>query len=165
VDFHRRVACGIVAFDSWILNEDRTDENMSYFQATQTIYLIDHGRAFLNGNGKGHLAKHKDGLCVHWDNHVLAQDLKSLTDLPEWIDRINQIPEFYIRDSLLEASQHGLPYSDFDHCFEYLLARRERLLSLFRQYRNDAFPELQDSIIDPLAEPTEPMLDYCHLGI
>jgi hypothetical protein len=136
-----------------------------YFEPTQTIFLIDHEKAFLNGNGKQHLQKHENGLCVHWDNHCLAQDTRSLVDFDEWNDRINSLPEFFIHDTVMEAHLHGLPYDDIDYCTKFLIDRRAKLKSLFRQFKDDAFPELEPNIVDPFVEPPEPSIDYCHLGI
>ena len=44
-----RLACGIIVFDSWILNEDRWRNNISYDDTTEKTTIIDHGRAFYFG--------------------------------------------------------------------------------------------------------------------
>ena len=45
---HESLACGIVMFDSWIINEDRHSGNISYIEETGQTFLFDHGKAFMD---------------------------------------------------------------------------------------------------------------------
>ncbi len=59
-----RLTCGIVMFDSWILNEDRFPGNISYLDDTQQTFIFDHGRAFLGRNGRTYLDGQRDSIGI-----------------------------------------------------------------------------------------------------
>ena len=143
------LSCGIVMFDSWILNEDRWAGNISYIEETEQIFLIDHGRAFYDRAGKTFLESKRDHLCI--GNHCLADKITSLWAFDEWHKRMMGIPSSYIKDSVELAVSVGLPDSEADFCVEYLLNRRERLPQIFLRERNTAFPNLDEGLLDPLA--------------
>lgn len=145
-----RLACGIMMFDSWILNEDRWSANVSYFDDTGQTFLFDHGRAFLDTSGRTFLTHNRDKIGIGCD-HCLADRIKSLWCFDEWYERMVSIPESYIRDSVELASAVGLPKSDVEFCTHYLIDRRSRLRNIFLANRDATFPNLDEGLLDPLA--------------
>ena len=143
------LACGIVMFDSWIINEDRHVGNISYIDETRTTYLIDHGRAFLDRNGRAYLQAQENQLGI--GEHCLADRLRSLWAFEDWHKTLMGIPAVYIRQSVLLAAAVGLPENDVEFCVQFLLDRRERLPTIFREHRKAAFPNLDEGLLDPLA--------------
>jgi hypothetical protein len=146
---NERLACGIVMFDSWILNEDRHVGNISYIDETRSTYLIDHGRAFMDQTGQSYLQSQKDSLGI--GDHCLADRIKSLWAFDEWHETMMGIPATFIKQSVSPAAAVGLPESDVDFCAQFLLDRRERLPWIFRERRKMAFPNLDEGLLDPLA--------------
>jgi hypothetical protein len=68
---NEKLACGIIAFDSWILNQDRFDKNISYDAGRERTYIFDHGRAFGAGQ-KQLLEKNVNNIGI--GSHCLAGD-------------------------------------------------------------------------------------------
>jgi hypothetical protein len=143
-----RLTCGIVMFDSWILNEDRCSVNISYFDDTKQTFIFDHGRAFLDKTGRAFLEANKNEICI--GEHCLAERIKSLWSFDDWHRTMLSIPEHYIRDSVEMASTLGLPEEDIDFCTQYLIDRRNQLRELFIQHRKKTFPNLDEGLLDPL---------------
>ena len=143
------LACAIVMFDSWIVNEDRHVGNISYIDETQERFLIDHGRAFLDRTGRGYLESQEKQLGI--GDHCLADRIKSLWAFYDWHDVMMGIPSLYIRQSVALAATVGLPENDIEFCTQYLLDRRQRLPSIFLEHRHAAFPKLDEGLLDPLA--------------
>jgi hypothetical protein len=143
------LACGIVMFDSWILNEDRHVGNISYIDETRSTYLIDHGRAFLDRTGRSYLQSQQDNLAI--GDHCLADRITSLWAFDEWHKTMMGIPATFIKQSVSLAATIGLPESDVGFCTQYLLDRRERLPWIFSEHHKTAFPNLNEGLLDPLA--------------
>jgi len=87
-------------------------------------------------------------ICI--GNHCLAQHVRSFWSFDEWHKRMMGIPESYIRDSVEIASSVGLREDDIGFCTDYLLDRRSRLGAIFQQHRHEAFPNLDEGLLDPL---------------
>jgi len=52
--------------------------------------------------------------------------------MKEWFDRINQVPEFFVKGVVGQAATVGLPNGAADACSGHLLARRAELLNLMK---------------------------------
>jgi hypothetical protein len=163
------LTCGIIVFDSWIVNEDRHEANLLYDRSTRMAYLIDHGTAFFFGatpdKAVAELESYRDKLVVNSRNHCLAAEATTLSDFNEWHRRVKGIPEYYIRESIDEAVELGLPAEHAAFCVDMLLERREHLKGLFLDGHQRAFPKLdkQGAIVDPPAPFTfeQGDFDYC----
>jgi hypothetical protein len=142
------LTCGIICFDSWILNEDRRGANILIRKSTGEVYLIDHGSAFYDKDGRTFLESKRDDICIGPD-HCLGTRVQSLFQFDEWHQRIRAIPEFFIRESVEQAVALGLPSCDVDYCANYLLERRDRLKDIFRAKRRDTLPKLDHGLFDP----------------
>lgn len=153
---NERLACGIVMFDSWVLNEDRHRSNIAYLDETDEVFLIDHGSAFFDKEGRRYLEANRNAICI--GDHCLATRLKTLWDFYDWHRRMLDIPVGYIRDTVELASEVGLPKCEIDFSVDYLVDRRGRLPFIFAQNKNRVFPNLDHGLFDPLAELP---IEYC----
>jgi hypothetical protein len=147
------LTCGIIVFDSWILNEDRTNKNIVYDDLTQQVQLIDHGRAFYDHCCPQYLKTVQNSICFDSTNHVLAEQVRTLQHFDEWHERIRLLPEYFIRDSLAQATNFGLPPDQIEYCLAFLMDRRERLKEIFKNNYKDAFPNLNDGLLNPFLDP------------
>jgi hypothetical protein len=143
---HPDLACGIVLFDIWIVNADRHRQNIAHDRTTDRVQIFDHSHAFF-GNGAAHLTATEDQLGI--GGHCLAGELRSLTGMRSWRDRILSVPEFYIRAVVEAAAEVGLPADQIGFCASYLLRRRSKLLDLVKQYRA-SFPKVEQRLWDEL---------------
>jgi hypothetical protein len=81
------LSCGVIVFDSWILNADRHDRNLAYLPTTNELQLFDHSHAFLPGlHGTSIFDYYDEKLPLEW--HCLAKEIRSLDAMPMWLDRI-----------------------------------------------------------------------------
>lgn len=165
------LTCGVIVFDSWIANEDRGRGNLLYDRDSGSMYLIDHGKAMFCGPSAEKAASElevlRDKLVVHHNNHCLARHVTTFRDFPEWHRRIKEIPEYFIRESVEESVEVGLPADRESYCVDYLLERRERLKALFSQGYKTAFPKLNKQTTLFIADSPIPFdfehgdFDYC----
>ena len=92
---NEKLACGIIAFDSWILNQDRWRRNISYLDGE--TFIFDHGRALFAGQRK-EIEKNRSKISI--GSHCLKDGLKSLAWFEFWHKRILMLPERFVRDSV-----------------------------------------------------------------
>ena len=126
-----QLAAGVLAFDTWILNNDRHTTNIAYYKAAKRLQIFDHSHAFFYGTTREdaakYLAQHKTtGLSYH----CLALAVSDTDSIKMWCDRIAQIPEFFIRETIKCTKELGLPGQDVDDCVNFLLERRKILYGL-----------------------------------
>jgi hypothetical protein len=128
---HPELANGILLFDCWILNEDRSASNIAYDPQNKIIKLFDHGDALLaHGDSKALLNDLKDRSYL--DHHCLASAIRKLNGMVEWNKKINLIPEFYIQETVQSARDLGLDETLASALTSFLLDRRKRLLDLLK---------------------------------
>ena len=145
----QRLACGILMFDSWIVNEDRARWNISYDRALRKAVVFDHGRAFFDHRGRTYLDSKRNDLCI---NEHCLKGIKSLWAFDEWHSRMLAIPDHYIRDSVDVAESFGLPTGEVLFATNFLLDRRLRLKEIFRETRHVALTRLEEGMFDPFTE-------------
>jgi hypothetical protein len=121
-----------VLFDIWIVNGDRHRQNIAYDITTDRVQMFDHSHAFF-ANGPAHLSAVEDQLGI--GGHCLVGEIRSLQGMRHWHDRIQSIPEFYIREIVTAAAEVGLPSDQVNFCTSYLLHRRDKLLDLVKRHR------------------------------
>jgi hypothetical protein len=147
---HPKLACGIVAFDIWVCNGDRHAKNIAFDQSTKRVNLFDHSHAFMHGaQGRKHLEGQAGSLGI-LPHHCLVPQIANGDHFGYWIDRIERIPEFYIRDSIRECMAIGMTSDDADFCTGFLLDRRTQLTTLL-DANKASFPKLQPSLIVAVA--------------
>lgn len=141
---HPGLACGILLFDSWILNHDRHDENVAYDSGTKRVQLFDHSHALLPGRFNRDWLEYNEELLGIGD-HCLKGEVVSLDGMQEWHDRIMAVPEYYIEAIVDSAVDVGLPRNEAESCKEFLFLRRERLLDLVSDHLQE-FPLVQPDL-------------------
>lgn len=126
---HPHLAAGIVCFDAWIINPDRHNGNLAFDKSTGRVSLFDHSHAFLHGQDpKAWLMQQEPTLGI--GGHCLASKLNDGRPTKEWVNRIKQVPEYFVRDLLRDAVEVGLTPDVADWAGEFLLARRDKLPAL-----------------------------------
>jgi hypothetical protein len=126
---HPWLAWGITLFDVWVLNGERHERSIAFDTIADQVQVFDHDWAFMVGDEpRARLERLRDSAGI--GRHCLAAELRDLTGLREWFDRIVSVPEFYIRSAVHEAATVGLASADVDFCIEFLLSRRNRLIEL-----------------------------------
>ncbi len=144
------MACGLVAFDAWVVNEDRHAGNISYDKNSHQVQAFDHSHALFRGtDGRQYLDSKRDQIALQ--SHCLPAEITTIDGLYEWIRRINEIPEFYIRGVIQSCVRLGLRQEWADFGVEFLLQRRRRLVSLFKQF-SSAFPKVPPAAWASLGE-------------
>lgn len=143
---HQQLAAGIVLFDIWIANNDRHNGNIAYDQTSDRVEIFDHSHVHFSDDSTALAAKATD-LAI--GSHCLASELLSLDGMVFWNDRIQAIPEFYIRATLDAAVEVGLPLDRVDPCLVFLLDRRTNLLDLVKTNRG-SFPKVNNGLFDTL---------------
>lgn len=138
------LAMGITIFDIWIVNDDRHRNNLDYDADSGKVQIFDHSHAFFHGgNPRQRLVENEQSLGI--GSHSVASRLRSLEGLSTWVQRINEIPEFYISEVVSSASELGLPPNDVEFCTKYLLDRRLRIQDLILA-NQEAFPSINPQL-------------------
>lgn len=124
---HPDFAAGVLVFDEWVMNPDRTDENIVWFPG-MTPYVIDHGEAVLtmrqqlsqpNGPYTRITASHS------FRGHVASEALV------KWIQKVNALSVDAIREPVAMArSWRLIDADDAENVVALLDTRRRALTSL-----------------------------------
>lgn len=126
---HPWLAWGITLFDVWVLNGERHERSIAFDTIADHVQVFDHDWAFMAGDeARGRLENLVDSTGI--GRHCLAAELRDSLGARDWFDRINAVPEFYIREAVRTAASVGLADDDVDFCTEYLLHRRSKLIEL-----------------------------------
>lgn len=141
---------GTILFDLWIVNQDRHESNISYLSSTNKMTIFDHGHALLCDN-PNRLQEIGENFCL--ERHCLVPYLLNFEGLREWLKRIKQVPEFYIRKVVESAVDVGLTEEQKDNCTDFLLQRRKSLkkilkdnIQYFKSFENDLIS--QSELVD-----------------
>ena len=130
------VVAGMVVFDCWVRNDDRSADNL-LFDPRLGVWLIDHEHCLAGRTGEsfGALERLTEAL-PNWSEfrHAdLDQDA-----LAFWITRIRSVPTTPIDQALDEARSRGLiTRPQQAELKRFLLARKERIDSLVRRFWDD----------------------------
>lgn len=143
------VVAGMLAFDSWIHNVDRTADNVM-FDPRLGIWLIDHENSLAEPDGRAfNSAKAADAARMPLSWHGFSSTPIDSDALHFWRSRIEILSRHVIERPLEEASQRGLlTKQQTTWILSYLLERRSQLRRLI--------PETQRAPKSPpLVSPTE----------
>ena len=142
-------SAGIVAFDVWIMNQDRHCRNLGYHSTSKRLQVFDHSRALMPfGSQRAFADQHRRNLGIG-NKHCLAPHLVDPLAFTQWIDRIQAVPQYYIVEVLKEAVNVGLRQHNVNYILDLLLERRTLLPQLLKENRN-SFPALQFGLGSPL---------------
>ena len=133
------LACGVILFDMWVCNGDRHAYNIAYDKTLRQVTLFDHSHALLHGqHGQNFLENLRSQPAI--GGHCLASQIKRVDGFGTWQDRINSVPEFYIREAVHQTVDLGLMTSELaQFATDYLLDRRKRLPELIQGHRAASF--------------------------
>lgn len=135
VSDNARLAAGVVAFDTWIANLDRHEDNLTYSRFGTSPVVFDHDRALFGAEPEGavdRLTRFLDeGLAGSCISQHLPDDAE--LDLVTWSDRIRNISHLQIRD----ICQHmvcdgGINQDTCEAAVRFLSHRKDRMAELLR---------------------------------
>ncbi|WP_155945621.1 hypothetical protein [Micromonospora sp. CNB394] len=123
-------ATGIIAFDQWILNNDRHDANLAYLP-NSGVAVFDHDMALIcnppSGDACGSL---ETGLEQTVKDHILARHLTTAEYFPEWCDRIKSVGKREIRRVVSTCQDANLIDRNVrDKLIDFLEHRQTRIQS------------------------------------
>ena len=144
------ISAGIVVFDAWIMNQDRHRRNLGHDTATHNLQVFDHSRALMRRDSQRDFANSQRNKLGIGRQHCLAPQVVDELHFAQWIDRINLIPVYYLREVLKDAVDVGLHPDNVTFFLELLLERRKLLPQLLNDNRNH-FPALQPALGGPQA--------------
>lgn len=131
VEDNPHTAAGVIAFDCWVGNPDRHQENIAYVRGEPKIPLtiFDHSHALLGnqvGIGIQQLNNTKDD---PWVLGFLPQHVTSSKEFRDWASRISAIPEKLIRDiCAMVVHEDGLTVDECAAVVDFLAHRKDRVL-------------------------------------
>ncbi len=134
VEDRPELAAALVAFDGWVANDDRHDQNIAYIRGKLPLVVYDHSHALV-GKGTAWLEQNLQAVVL---SKLLPDRLTRAADLEQSCQRISEIPEFQVRhicdsaaaDGMLTANEAGLVAN-------FLLGRKSKILDLLRQGHKD----------------------------
>lgn len=146
IEKYEELAWGIILFDIWVVNPDRHKKNISFNTLSGKIQIYDHSHAFMGASKdpKQQIETNKDSLGI--GRHCLAREVTCIDFAKKWADKIQAVPEFYIREVLASAKEVNLPDEVENFCVDNLLKRRKNLLTLIENNKG-TFPKLHISLV------------------
>ncbi len=143
---HLELCTGIILFDVLIANSDRHAGNIKVDDPNnpKEVNLFDHDRALFyiyENEGVQHLIKFKSQPFIR--NHCLKGSIGSFKYLHKWIQRIEQIPEWFIRDICENVKDLGITAEEKNQVVDFLLYRRDHIFDLLKQ-EEDEFIKIEN---------------------
>lgn len=152
----RKIACGIVLFDAWICNTDRHAKNLFYDSDEGRVFLFDHGAALLSYSGQENLQQNEDTIVIHPD---FANEVFDFGDFNDWYDKLLRIPDFAITSASINAQSVGVTEIEAHAVSRFLIRRRSKLWSIFKENVQGTFPKYQPSLFPVFGHHNDP-IDY-----
>ncbi len=157
------LSAGIILFDSWIMNRDRHNRNLALNTTNGKLQIFDHSHALLADTTdiSSWLDQNKDQICI--ENHCLVGAIDTPEHFSDWAQRIDSVPDFYIRETVLAAAGTTLGNSEANLIANHLVERKSKMLgfiannqTLFTKISDDSWlrensdhAESNDSAADP----------------
>jgi hypothetical protein len=128
------LAAGVVAFDCWIGNEDRHDDNLSYVHGLSPLEVFDQGDALWGKDEGGALARLAATDDPMIGRSCLAPVLPSVEHVGVWADRIAAVPKDLIEQRCKETVRAESPITAelADAGIKFLRHRQTRIMDLIR---------------------------------
>jgi hypothetical protein len=142
-----RVASGIVAFDCWVANEDRHEQNVWYSRECPPPMAFDHSHALL-GHIKGGAVQRLQDLydepCVAG---CLAEHISSSDHFSEWAELIGWIPENLVLQLCEDmADMSAISKEEAGAAGQFLLYRQSQILKLLKS-DTASFPQVSSWVM------------------
>lgn len=127
---HPTVVAGMLAFDSWIHNIDRTADNV-LFDRRLGVWLIDHENSLAEPDGRAFAQKPDQAAQTPLSSHPFSKTPVDPDDVQFWANRIQIVSQHVIERPLDEAYRRGLINRDQEAWLSrYLRERRTRISTL-----------------------------------
>lgn len=143
---HPDVAAGVVAFDCWVYNDDRHDENVAYLPTLGPPVVFDHDHALLGEmpTTPDELLARRDTPCVE---RCLPPEIESEEHFVPWCDQIAALDEGRIRGVCSLAAAAGVTTPELATAAgDFLVYRKDKVRGMLRA-SSDAFPKIQWSVL------------------
>jgi hypothetical protein len=151
---HSRICSGIILFDILIANPDRGFWNIDVDSPYEPkrLWIIDHERALCGirpGYAEGRLTELWDRLGTSGGNitsqtrNCLLNHITSLEHFGEWRQRIQAIPEWFLRDTCGRVVNLGINKRTAKLIIRFLKHRQENLSSIVLDHKAD-FPQIKE---------------------
>lgn len=145
---------GMMLFDILIMNPDRHDENFAvdYQADPPRPILFDHGHALFGHQKSGGVARlhaNMDGLGMDGGSHSVMQWLRTDEYFNEWLERINSMPDVFIREICRETRDAGILKDEADEAAKAVMHRRDNLLPIIKRHQN-RMSRLERTLYGPL---------------
>ncbi|SPE45379.1 hypothetical protein SBA7_80016 [Candidatus Sulfotelmatobacter sp. SbA7] len=146
-------SAGVLLFDMLIANSDRHGQNFSvdFLSRPPKMNVFDHGHAMFGkdtGKGGARLHKLRDRLAVsggsltQGNRHSLIDQIDSDVHFGYWLDRMKQIPDFFIEDLCQEVVGLGCDEKEAEMAISFLKYRRAKLGQIIQANKNE-FPRIR----------------------
>lgn len=152
-DKHKELCTGIIAFDILIANCDRHCGNIKVDRQLdpKQVFVFDHDRAlFYNEPNRGtrRLRQLFDRLGISGgsvtqnNRHCLIDVISTGDHLETWIDKINKIPDFFIRQTCREVHRvGGVKKRDVEAVIQFITHRKRDIRRIVREHKSE-FPNI-----------------------
>lgn len=138
---------GVIVFDAWMVNCDRHNNNISYDTYTQQLHVFDHSHALLCGSNPFETMEVREQKI--FNIHCLAKHVLNQNGLSDWINRVQMVPDYVIKDTVNDAGTYCTSASTISQCVDYLLKRRDNIESIIETHKS-TFPNLIPSLTNEL---------------
>lgn len=151
---HPLTVAGMIAFDAWIHNVDRTEDNVIY-DPRLGLWLIDHENSLGEPDGRAFNTKPDVAALMPLVSHGFGTQDVSKEDLRFWAQRIAIVSQ-HVERPLDEANRRGLITKvELQWLLKYLLVRRNRIATLIPDVGTVARPS---NIVAPSAQTEQQSL-------
>ena len=135
---------GIIFFDILVANEDRHDQNLAADSVgdPKALVVYDHDQALFGGGGNlcgvERLTVLRDRLGVTGraptggNECCLLKAIRTVEFFDEWRYRVQDIPEWFIRETCREAVGIGLTRPEANAAADFLVHRRDYLTTIIK---------------------------------
>jgi hypothetical protein len=131
---------GVILFDIWIANDDRSRKNVAYLEnrPPHRLIIFDHSHAPFFYPDFDHRNRLVLGINRQSDGrrHCLLDHLATDHYFDKWVNRIANLSNEYIKEILDDAGELGLKPEHRFLGYDFLCGRRDRLPKLLRNHRN-----------------------------
>lgn len=124
------------------MNSDRHSHNVAHDTSTNRVQIFDHSHALLASTGdiQQLLTAQKTNLGI--GGHCLAGAVDSTDGLATWLERVKQIPDYFIEGIVEAGCSCGIAADRKDLLASFMKDRRDNLGALFSANMT-SFPKVQ----------------------
>lgn len=150
------LSTGVLVFDILLANSDRHRGNLTIDSSTQppALSVFDHSHALFGGRvgqevqlGKPRLESLQERLAIsnstitrgvaRGNRHCLLDGISTSAHFDKWIERVEAIPDFFIKEVCLEAVGLGIGDSEAQAANDFLVYRKGKLRDIIRENESE----------------------------